>query len=198
MKQLLLATENKDKIIELRTLLANVPVELLTMDQFPQAALPIEDRDTLEGNAVKKAKEVYRQAQIPTLADDSGLEVDYLNNAPGVYSSRYAGPGATYEDNCKKLLRELRGLPPRCRGARFRCVIAFVAGEGIVQTAEGECIGSIIETGRGVNGFGYDPIFVPSGYRLTLAEMDPELKNKLSHRGKAIQNIQPTLEKFFL
>jgi XTP/dITP diphosphohydrolase len=196
-KQLLLATNNRYKIIELRALLADVPAELLTIERFPQVTLPAEDKDTLEGNAVKKAEEVYRQTRIPTLADDSGLEVEYLNNAPGVYSSRYAGPGATYADNCKKLLRELGGLPPRRRGARFRCVIAFVTGDGGVETAEGDCIGSIIEKARGANGFGYDPIFVPSGQPLTLAEMDSGLKNKLSHRGKAIQNIQPTLLKSF-
>ena len=197
MKQLLLATNNKDKIIELRALLAGVPVELLTVGQLAEVTLPSEDLNTLEGNAIKKAQEVYRQVGIPTLADDSGLEVEYLNNAPGVYSSRYAGPGATYGDNCKKLLRELRGLPPRRRGARFRCVIAFAPDEDRVETAEGSCLGSMIESPRGSNGFGYDPIFVPDGYALTLAEMDPTLKNTLSHRGKAIQNIQPTLLKFF-
>ena len=196
MKQLLLATNNKHKIIELRALLAEVPVELVTVGQLAEVTLPAEDRDTLEGNAMKKAQEVYRQVGIPTLADDSGLEVEYLNYMPGVYSSRYAGPGATYADNCKKLLCELRGLPPRRRGARFRCVIAFAPDEDRVETAEGSCLGSIIESPRGSNGFGYDPIFVPDGYALTLAEMDPTLKNTLSHRGKAIQNIQPTLLKY--
>jgi XTP/dITP diphosphohydrolase len=196
MKQLLLATNNSNKITELRSLLADVPAELLTIDRFPQVTLPTEDKDTLEENAVKKAEEVYRQTRIPTLADDSGLEVEYLNNAPGVYSSRYAGPGATYADNCKRLLWELRGLPPRRRGARFRCVIAFVTGDGGTESAEGDCTGSIIETARGANRFGYAPIFVPAGQPLTLAEMDPDFKNKLSHRGKAIQNIRPTLLKF--
>lgn len=197
MKRLLLATRNRHKVVELRSLLASLQVELLTLDDFPHVENVVEDQETLEGNALKKARDVFRLTQTPTLADDSGLEVEYLNKAPGVYSSRYAGPGATYADNCKRLLAELRGVPPRRRGAQFRCVIAVVDSHGFQKIAEGVCPGTIIEAPRGDNGFGYDPIFVPAGHKQTLAEMDLSFKNKLSHRAKAIQNIHPTLLDFF-
>jgi XTP/dITP diphosphohydrolase len=146
---------------------------------------------------MKKARGVFRLANVPTLADDSGLEVDYLNKGPGVYSSRYAGPSATYADNCRKLLLEMKGVPPRRRGAQFRCVLAFVAAPDFERIAQGACLGSITEVPRGILGFGYDPLFVPNGYQQTLAEMESSLKNKLSHRAKAIQNIQPILFDFF-
>ena len=193
MKQLLLATRNKDKVSELHSLLVDADCQLLTLDEFPQIGETVEDGETLEENAVKKARQSFQVANIPTIADDSGLEVYYLNNEPGVYSSRYAGSGATYSDNCKKLLEKLRGVPPRRRAARFRCVIAFMPTDGVVQAVEGICQGVITETPRGENGFGYDPIFLPNGYSETLAEMDRALKNTLSHRGKAIQNIRPIL-----
>lgn len=193
MKQLLLATRNKDKVSELHSLLVDADSELLTLDEFPQIGETVEDGETLEENAVKKARETFQVANIPTIADDSGLEVYYLNNEPGVYSSRYAGPRATHSDNCKKLLKKLRGVPPRRRAARFRCVIAFMPTDGVVRTVEGICQGVITEIPRGENGFGYDPIFVPTGYSKTLAEMDTALKNTLSHRAKAIQNIRPIL-----
>jgi len=193
MKQLLLATRNKDKVSELRSLLVDANSLLLTLDGFPQIEETVEDGETLEENALKKARESFQVASIPTIADDSGLEVYYLNDEPGLYSSRYAGPGATYSDNCKKLLKKLRGVPPRRRAARFRCVIAFIPNDGFVRTMEGICQGVITEVPRGENGFGYDPIFVPAGYSKTLAEMDTTLKNTLSHRAKAIQNIRPIL-----
>ena len=196
MKQLLLATNNRHKVNELKALLTGVPVEVVTLEQFPSVSESVEDQETIEGNALKKARDVYRQTHVPTLADDTGLEVDYLNKAPGVYSSRYAGPQATYSDNCRKLLLELKGLPPRRRGAQFRCVLAFVAAN-YEKIVEGVCPGAIIEIFRGKNGFGYDPLFLPEGYAQTLAEMDSSFKNKLSHRAKAIQNMAPLLTDFF-
>lgn len=197
MRQLLLATNNQHKVAELKSLLAALPLEILSLHQFPEIGIPVEDQATLEGNALKKALDVFRHAKVPTLADDTGLEVDYLNRAPGVYSSRYAGPDATYEENCRKLLHELRGVPPRRRGARFRCVVAFAGENGCERIAEGIVYGSIIETPRGAHGFGYDPIFLPSGYSVTLAEMGLNFKNKLSHRSKAIENIIPLLMNYF-
>jgi len=197
MNQLLLATNNRQKAGELRLLLANVPVEILTLEQFPSIDAILEDQETLEGNALKKARGVFRLTKVPTLADDSGLEVDYLNKGPGVYSSRYAGPSATYAGNCKKLLLEMKGVPPRRRGAQFRCVLAFVAAPDFERIAQGTCLGAITEVLRGNLGFGYDPLFLPNGYEQTLAEMESSLKNKLSHRAKAIQNIQPILSDFF-
>ncbi len=197
MKQLLLATRNKNKADEFRSLLGDLGVEIVTLDGFPQVGEVVEDADTLEGNAVKKAEQVFRATGLPTLADDSGLEVYYLNGAPGVYSSRYSGPGATYESNCKKLLDVLKGLPPRRRSARFRCILSFVAPHDVRSTAEGVCKGDIIESPRGANGFGYDPIFLPEGNTRTLAELTAAEKNSLSHRARACQNMKPFLVSFF-
>jgi XTP/dITP diphosphohydrolase len=197
MNQLLLATRNPDKAREFTSLLSDLGVEILTLGQFPHIKEVIEDEATLKGNALKKAREVFRQVHLPTLADDSGLEVHYLNKQPGVYSSRYAGPCATYDDNCKKLLENLRGVPPRRRAAQFRCVLAFVAPPRIERTAEGILPGVITERPAGSHGFGYDPIFLPEGHSKTLGEMEQSLKNTLSHRAKAIQNIHQSLLAYF-
>ncbi len=197
MKQLLLATNNKHKAAEFTSLLGDLGVEIVTLESFPQAGEIAEDSDTLEGNAQKKAEHVFRLTNLPTLADDTGLEVYYLNGQPGVYSSRYSGPGATYESNCRKLLAALKGLPPRRRTARFRCVLHFVAPGNARTTAEGLCSGVIIESPRGSNGFGYDPVFLPQGSSRTLAELTPDEKNSLSHRGRACQNVKPFLLSFF-
>ena len=124
--KLLLATHNKHKAEEFQVMLRDFGVEVLTLDAFPQVGEIVEDAETIEGNALKKAKEVFERTGVPAMADDTGLEVFYLNKAPGVYSSRYAGPEATYADNCRKLLKSLKGVPPRRRGAQFRCVLALV------------------------------------------------------------------------
>ena len=197
MPQLLLGTNNKHKGEEFKALLNDLPVEILTLDQFPQIGGIVEDGETLEENAEKKAEEVFRITHLPTLADDSGLEVHYLNDEPGVYSSRYAGPNATYQDNCKKLLSKLRGVPPRRRAARFRCVLYFIAPGNVRFHAEGICHGVILESPRGTNGFGYDPIFLPSGCSKTLAEMTSEEKNLISHRAKAVEMIKPRIASNF-
>jgi XTP/dITP diphosphohydrolase len=193
MRQLVLATNNKHKAAEFQELLCNAGIELLTLDQFPGIGEIVEDADTLEGNAQKKAEEVFGYAKLPTLADDSGLEVYYLNDEPGVYSSRYAGADATYDDNCRKLLRKLRGVPPRRRASRFRCVLHFIASDGTRSVVEGVCKGIILEGPRGANGFGYDPIFLPEGHSKTLAEMTSIEKNSLSHRARAVELIRPIL-----
>jgi len=197
MKQLVLATNNKHKAEEFKELLRDLEIEILTLDRFPGIGEVVEDADTIEGNALKKAEEVFRATNLPTLADDSGLEVHYLDKEPGVYSSRYAGPDATYEDNCKKLLTMLRGVPPRRRAARFRCVLSFAVPDNSPQMAEGMCKGVIIESPRGAGGFGYDPVFLPDGHSKTLAEMTSEEKNSLSHRAKAVQLIKPHLISYF-
>jgi XTP/dITP diphosphohydrolase len=185
--KLVLATHNKHKAEELQAMLKDLGVEVLTLDAFPQVAEIVEDAETIEGNAIKKAKEVSELTGLPAMADDTGLEVFYLNKAPGVYSSRYAGPGATYADNCRKLLATLKGVPPRRRGAQFRCVLALVAQGMSPILEEGICRGTIIESPRGEGGFGYDPIFLPDGYMQTFAEMPLDVKNGLSHRGRALQ-----------
>jgi XTP/dITP diphosphohydrolase len=188
MKQILLATRNDHKIRELLPLLGRLPVRVQTLEDFPHVREVTEDGATLEENALKKARQVFRESTLPSLADDTGLEVHYLNDEPGVYSSRYAGPNASYADNCRKLLNNLRGVPPRRRAARFRCVMAFVS-EGYEKVVEGVLEGVITESPRGTQGFGYDPVFLPKGEKLTLAEMSIELKNRLSHRAKAVEKI---------
>jgi XTP/dITP diphosphohydrolase len=197
MKQLLLATNNKHKAEEFKALLGDLGIEILTLDRFPRIGEVVEDADTIEGNAEKKAEEVFRATNLPTLADDSGLEVHYLDREPGVYSSRYAGPEATYADNCRKLLLKLRGVPPRRRAARFRCVLCFIAPNSVRNRVEGICRGTIVESPRGTGGFGYDPAFLPDSHSKTLAEMTPEEKNSLSHRARAVQLIKPHLISYF-
>jgi XTP/dITP diphosphohydrolase len=196
MRQVLLATRNQHKVRELTPLLQGLHVKVQTLDDFPHVRTVEEDQPTLEGNALKKAREVFRQSTMPALADDTGLEVFYLNDAPGVHSSRYAGPGASYDDNCRKLLAALRGVPPRRRAARFRSVMAFV-GPGTELVVEGRLDGVIIEQPRGKGGFGYDPIFMPAGGHRTLAEMTIAEKNAISHRGAALRAIHVELEKYF-
>ncbi len=196
MKQLVLATRNQHKVRELQNLLGGFDLKILTMEDFPSIGEVVEDQDTIEGNAWKKAQEVFRQANLPTLADDTGLEVYYLNGAPGVFSARYAGPKASYHDNCKKLLSAMRGVPARRRNAQFRCVLAFAATD-VDRIVEGTVFGSIIETPRGSAGFGYDPIFLPAGHSETLAEMSFAKKNEVSHRALALQAMKPILLEYF-
>jgi XTP/dITP diphosphohydrolase len=191
--KLLLATHNKHKAEEFQVMLRDFGVEVLTLDAFPQVGEIVEDAETIEGNALKKAKEVFERTGVSAMADDTGLEVFYLNKAPGVYSSRYAGPEATYADNCRKLLKSLKGVPPRRRGAQFRCVLALVTPDAAPIFAEGVCPGVITESPRGEAGFGYDPIFIPDGYRQTFAEMPLDVKNGISHRGRAIQKMKELL-----
>ena len=197
MKQLVLATHNNHKAEEFRLLLAGTGIDVLTLDKFPQVKDIVEDHDTLEGNAVKKARETFRLTSIPSLADDTGLEVYYLNGEPGVFSSRYAGPDATYAENVKKLLKSLKGVPARRRHARFRCVLAFVAPDNSEKLVEGICPGTITEEPRGAGGFGYDPIFLPNGYQQTFAEMSMELKNRISHRARAMENMKEVLVRYY-
>jgi len=197
MKKLVLATNNKHKTGEFRSLLSSLGVEIVALDHFPQVGEIVEDAGTLEGNARKKAEEVFRATNLPALADDSGLEVYYLNGEPGVFSSRYSGPGATYESNCRKLLLAMRGVPPRRRAARFRCVLHFVAPDGVHASGEGICRGVITESPRGANGFGYDPVFLPEGSVKTLAELTAGEKNSLSHRARACKSMEPFLQSYF-
>ena len=146
---------------------------------------------------LKKAREAFHATRLPVLADDTGLEVYYLNGAPGAYSSRYAGPGATYEMNCRKLLRELKGVPRRRRAARFRAVLAFIPSEGTEIVVEGVVRGEILEVPKGEGGFGYDPLFVPEGGDKSFAELGAAEKNRVSHRGKAAEALRPVLDSFF-
>ena len=186
--KILLATHNKNKIIEITHALQGSGHEVLSLDDFPDLPDVIEDGDTLEHNSLKKARELFEYSGITTLADDTGLEVDALNGEPGVYSARWAGEGCTYKDNCDKMLREMKGVPFEKRGAVFKCVITLY-GKGVLKTASGELKGKIIDFERGSGGFGYDPVFMPDGYNITLAEMPLSEKNKISHRGLAVKKM---------
>lgn len=188
MKTIVLASRNADKIEELRSTLKEVGLELKSALDFPELKEVEEDKNTLEGNALKKARYVFQQTGLPALGDDTGLEVDALDGRPGVYSARYAGEDVTYQQNVDKLLEELAGVAPKDRGAQFRTVVAFVT-ENETHTFEGICRGRILREENGTGGFGYDPVFQPKGYEQTFAELDAEIKNKISHRGKAIEKF---------
>ena len=185
--RVIVATNNAGKLREYERLLADVPG--LSFESLATAGLEIEvveDRDTFYGNALKKAKEVAKAAGRAALADDSGLVVDALDGRPGVYSARYSGENANAASNNDKLLRELAGVPPDDRTARFACTLVLVDPTGReLAVAEGTCEGRIAESARGAHGFGYDPLFVPDGYARTMAELSPEEKNRISHRAKA-------------
>jgi XTP/dITP diphosphohydrolase len=189
--EIVLATRNKKKIEEIRRIIADLPITLLTLDDFPGCPETTEDRATFEGNAVKKAEEVCRYAGKPALADDSGLETDFLDGAPGVYSARYAGGVGSGDDarNYLKLLDELRDVPEEKRGARFVCCIALTFPDGTTRTFFGYVEGAVSRAPRGETGFGYDPVFVPKGRKSTFAEMSPDEKNRISHRGKALDKL---------
>jgi XTP/dITP diphosphohydrolase len=188
--QLVLATNNKDKIREIKHLLDDLPVTVLTSEDFLEFPDPEETGATLEENAILKARAISEFCGLPALADDSGLEVDALGGAPGVFSSRYAGPDVTYRDNNEKLLRDLRGVPPEKRMARFRCVIALAWDKDNIETVEGFASGYIADDIVGDKGFGYDPVFFypPRGKRFS--EMTLEEKNLVSHRGLALQEAR--------
>jgi XTP/dITP diphosphohydrolase len=184
--QLLLATRNKDKIKEIRQALADLPLTILTCDDFLDFPDIEETGATLEENAILKAKGIYQHSGFPSLADDSGLEVDYLKGAPGVYSSRFAGPGCTYDDNNRKLLQELKGVPAEKRTARFRTVIAIAWSISDIDVVEGRVEGVIAAEKAGNSGFGYDPVFYYPPVAKTFAQMTLEEKNAVSHRGRAL------------
>lgn len=186
MQKIVLATRNRNKVVELAHALGHLPLQFVTAADFPEVPETIEDADTLEGNARKKAQELFEATGLPAIADDTGLEVDALGGNPGVYTARYAGEGCSYADNRAKMLRELSGKTNR--KAQFRTVIVYRTAEG-TRVFEGVCAGEITTEERGEKGFGYDPIFSPEGFEITFAEMALDVKNAISHRGKAVQQL---------
>ncbi len=184
-KKLLIATRNKHKLAEIRAITAGAGIILLSTDDVPGLPEVVEDGDTFEKNAVKKAVTLALCSRLWSLADDSGLEVDALYGAPGIHSARYAGDSCDCKANNAKLLEELAGITERC--ARFRCVIALASPDGTVQAVEGKCEGSIALQEEGSEGFGYDPLFVPDGYDKPFATLSADQKNKISHRGAALR-----------
>ena len=185
MNTVVLASRNEHKIEELRATLKGLGIKLRSALDFPNLQEVVEDKPTLEGNALKKARYVHSMTSLPALADDTGLEVAALDGRPGVYSARYAGENASYQENTEKLLRELSADNSGDRSARFRTVIAFVTDEQEF-TFEGVCEGEILTSPRGDKGFGYDPVFRPGGFNQTFAEMGEDEKNRISHRGRAV------------
>lgn len=191
--EIVLATQNKDKIKEIREILKGLSVKLITFNEHSRELSVEEDGKTLEENAIKKAEAWMKETGKPALADDSGLEVDYLKGAPGVYSSRFAGENATYADNNAKLLKLMEGVEQKKRTARFKCVAALVFPDGRKELFQGAIEGIIINEPHGKNGFGYDPIFLIPEYNKTFAELGDEIKNKISHRAKAFKKVREYL-----
>jgi XTP/dITP diphosphohydrolase len=184
-RELVLATRNRHKGEELAALLGDLGIRIRTLDEFPDAPEVVEDGDTCEANAIKKARAIAEFTGLPAIADDTGLEVDALGGRPGVYAARYAGEDATYEDNCLKLLRELAGVPREQRAARFLTVAAIALPSDGVRVTQGTLDGMIAEEVRGALGFGYDPVFLIPELGKTLAQLSADQKNKISHRAKA-------------
>jgi XTP/dITP diphosphohydrolase len=185
---LVIATRNKNKLKEFKEILKDLNIEIRSLDDFGPTPEAIEDGETFDDNAYKKALHTAKILGLPAIADDSGLVVEALNGEPGVFSARYAGNNATDDDNLKKLLKNLVGVENR--KAHFQCVLSIAVPSGPALTYEGRCAGTIIDEQRGDSGFGYDPIFFFEEYGKTFAELSMEEKNKVSHRGKALEEVK--------
>ncbi|MDR0724213.1 MAG: RdgB/HAM1 family non-canonical purine NTP pyrophosphatase [Endomicrobium sp.] len=193
-KKIVVATTSKYKQEEIKSLLKDVDIEVIPMTSFKEYPKTIEDGKTLKDNAIKKAKEAAKFFNSWVMADDTGLEVDYLNGEPGVLSARYAGKDCPFEDNIKKLLSVLKDVPFEKRTARFRTVIAIAAPSGKLCLSEGKIYGIISLAENGVYNFGYDPIFYIPQYNKTFAQLTPKIKNTISHRAKALQKAKVILK----
>ena len=188
-----LASGNAHKLSEIRNILGN-SFEIISMnDTTAKGHEVIEDGTTFEENAEKKAVEIMKITGLPTIADDSGLCVDALGGAPGIYTARYAGENATNDENIDKLLANLQGVPSEKRGATFVAVIAVAFPDGTVKKFRGEVKGKILTERQGANGFGYDPVFFIEEHKATMAELDGEVKNSLSHRFNALKKMAEEL-----
>ena len=185
--KVVLATRNEGKVREIADILAPHGFEVVSLREFPELGEITEDGATFRENAMIKAATVSGHTGLLALADDSGLEVDALDGAPGIYSSRFAGEEKDDQANNRKLLELLSDIPAERRTARFQCVVAIAEPDGWVHIAEGSCEGVIAKEPRGQRGFGYDPLFYVPAYERTFAELDPSIKNKISHRAKALE-----------
>lgn len=192
---IVLATHNRHKVREIRRILGRLPAPLVGLEKFPAYTVR-ETGKTLQANALLKARAAVRRTGLPALADDTGLEVKALRGAPGVYSARFAGPGCTFEDNNRKLLRLMKSVPLSRRAAVFSCAVALVFPSGKTKVFMGRCPGRITPETTGRQGFGYDPVFQPSGSKKTFAEMSLSAKNKISHRFRAFAKAGAYLRQF--
>ena len=188
MKKIIIASSNKHKISEISIKIQPFFENILSLSDFPKIGEIIEDGNTIEENSFKKSRASFEHTNIASIADDTTLEVDALNGDPGLFTARYAGEKATYEENMTKLLDNLDGIEDNLRTARFRTIISFVDGKNDFHV-EGRLEGRILNKKIGNNGFGYDPIFQSTEFEMSLAEMDSKLKNEVSHRGLAIKNF---------
>ena len=193
--KIVIATHNKDKLKELKQGFSGLDVELLDLSNFPQIKEIIEDGETLRENAIIKAKTVFEKTGIPAIADDTGLEVDYLDGAPGVYTARFAGEKCTYMDNVNKLLKVMKNVPDSKRGAKFKTSMVFY-DKKMKLFSDGEVKGLIDKKIKGLAGFGYDSIFYVSKEGKTFAEMSTEKKNIISHRGLAVKGLKAKLNAY--
>jgi XTP/dITP diphosphohydrolase len=193
-KEIVLATRNRYKDEEIKFILKDLDIKIISMTSFPDYPATIEDGTTLEENAAKKAREAAEFFKKYAVADDSGLEVDYLSGRPGIYSARYAGKNCSYDDNNKKLLAELKNVPEEKRTAKFRTVIAVASPDDRLFLADGEILGIIKECTAGTDGFGYDPVFYIPKYGKTFAELSYEIKNSLSHRAEALKKAKEIIK----
>lgn len=195
-RKLVVSTGNQHKIEEIKKILKDLPIEVVSKKEIGLGGLNIvEDGETLEENSIKKAKGLAEKIDYMVLADDSGLFVDALNGQPGVYSSRYGGEEGNDEKNNKKLLEELKDIPLEKRTAKFKAVIALITEEKEIKIVKGECKGKIAFENKGYNGFGYDPLFLPEGYNKSFAELGEDIKNKISHRARALENLKLEIQK---
>lgn len=190
------ATHNKGKLVEMEAIVKKLGIKLISRDDanVPHDFDIEEDGETFEENSYKKAYEIMKMTNLPSMADDSGLMVEYLNGAPGVYSARYGGIEESFEKNNNKLLYEMRDCPIDKRKAKFVTVITVVYPDGKTIVAKGECNGEIATEKRGTDGFGYDPVFIPEGYDKTFSELGTDFKNKVSHRKKALLELERILK----
>ncbi len=187
MMRLIIATGNEDKVREIDEILEGTGFEAISMKQAGYSPDIVEDGKTFEENALKKAMAVHELSGEYVMADDSGLCIDALDGAPGIYSARFCGEDSTYEEKFKKIFEMLADVPEEERTAQFVCAIAVVKPDGTSFTVRGECRGVLHEKPAGENGFGYDPIFYVPEFGMTTAQMDPEVKNSISHRGRALR-----------
>lgn len=194
---LLLATRNPKKKQELQEILNDLGIQVITLDEFPHLPEVEEDGKSFAENAVKKAETTALASGMPCLADDSGLMVDALDGQPGIYSARFAGENASDRQNNEKLLSMMQNIEDCQRTARFVCVIAVSDAQGNTRTVEGSCAGRIAFAPQGDGGFGYDPLFIPNGFDLSFAELRPEEKNLISHRGKALEMARLIITELF-
>lgn len=188
--ELLIASNNPHKTDEIKSILKDSGISVFTLKEKGIDIDVVEDARTLEGNALKKAKEISEASGMSVFSDDTGLFIEALDGRPGVYSARYAGEDASYKDNCSKVINELKTLGLETSPAEFKTIICLYFSENEHYFFKGVCKGNIITVSKGINGFGYDPIFIPDGYDKTFAELNAEEKNKISHRGRAVNKFK--------